>query len=132
MRRVFSQPEAPRPDQVVALIVDDEPIVRDVVSATLQTAGFFVLIANGGEEALGLSRKFDGTIHVLVSDIIMPKLDGLGLRKQILRERPSIKVLLLSGQVDQTLRGFPILRKPFHLDVLKERVLDMLGSQLPK
>lgn len=123
----MSQSAAPGPDQIVALIVDDEPIVRDVVSTALQTVGFFVLIANDGEEALRLSRRFDGAIHLLVSDIVMPKLDGIALRNQILKERPSIKVLLLSGQIDQALRGVPFMRKPFHVDVLQKRVRDMLG-----
>jgi DNA-binding response OmpR family regulator len=125
----LTQSVAPRPGQIVALIVDDEPAIRDVVCAALETAGFFVLTADDGEEALRLSRKFDGTIHLLVSDIVMPKLDGIELRNQILQERPSIKVLLLSGQVDYPLRGVPFLHKPFRLEVLRKRVREMLGSR---
>lgn len=53
-----------------------------------------MLTASDGEEALRISRKFVRTIDILVSDIVMPKLDGLALCKQVLRERPTMKVLL--------------------------------------
>jgi DNA-binding response OmpR family regulator len=86
----------------------------------------FVLTASDGKQALELSRKFPGTIHALVSDVVMPKLDGLGLCKQILRERPAIKVLLMSAS-GEPVAGVPFLHKPFNLEELKQKVRQLLS-----
>jgi DNA-binding NtrC family response regulator len=110
------------------LVVDDEDIVRQVVRATLEAVDCFALTANDGEQALKLSRSFRGVIHILVSDIVMPKMNGLALREQILRDRPAIKVLLMSGQTDQRIQDVPFLRKPFTLEDLKERVRALLEA----
>ena len=75
--------------------------------------------AEDGEQALDLSRGFHGTIHVLVSDIEMPKLDGLALREQILRERPPVKVLLMSGSAGEPFEDVAFLPKPFQLGDLE-------------
>src|SRR4051794_19564724 len=83
--------------QCVILVVDDEPDMRDILTRVLQKEGYFVLTAEDGEEALIVSRRFVGTIHILLSDVIMPKLDGLELRRHILAERPDTKVLLMSA-----------------------------------
>jgi CheY-like chemotaxis protein len=94
----------------------------------LEATGMFVLTARDGKQALELSRKFPGTIHALVSDIVMPNLDGLGLCEQILRERPAIKVLLMSasgGPVD----GVPFLHKPFKLEELKQKVWQLVTGR---
>jgi DNA-binding NtrC family response regulator len=115
-----------QPDQPVILVADDETIVCNVVRIGLEAAGFFVLTASDGEQALLLSRKFPGAIHGLVSDVKMPNLDGLALREQILRERPGIKVLLMSGQVDAPVAGVPFLPKPFKLDEMKLRVRQLV------
>jgi CheY-like chemotaxis protein len=72
-------------------------------------------------QALELSRKFPATIHILVSDIVMPNLDGLALCEQIRRERPAIKVLLMSG-TGRPLDGVPFLQKPFRLSELRQQV----------
>jgi CheY-like chemotaxis protein len=79
----------------------------------LETIGMFVLTASDGEQALELSRKFPGAIHALVSDIIMTNPDGLGLCKQILQERPAIKVLLMSGSRGRV-NGVPVPPKAVH------------------
>ena len=86
-----------------------------------------MLTASDGEEALRISRKFGGTINILVSDIVMPKLDGVALYKQFLRERPTTKVLLISAYANGPLEGVPFLRKPFHLAVFKQRVWKILA-----
>jgi CheY-like chemotaxis protein len=113
----------------VILVVDDEPVVRNIVRALLQAEGYFVLAACDGKEALELSRSFSGTIHALVSDIQMPHLTGVELRETILRERPDIKVLLISGQMDSPLDGIPFLAKPFQPAALKKRLRHLLDSE---
>jgi DNA-binding response OmpR family regulator len=116
-----------RPDQFVALVADDEAIICNTLRHALESVGFFVLTASDGEEALRISRKFVGTIDILVSDIVMPKLDGVALCKQVLRERPTMQVLLISAYVNAPLDGVPFLRKPFHLDTFRQRVREILA-----
>ena len=116
-------------DQAVILLADDEVLLRDVTRKVLQSAGYFVLAATDGEEALNISRQYPGRIHALLSDVNMPNLDGLELREQILFERPGTKVLLMSGQVEISAESIPFLRKPFGPSVLKERIHQLLDSE---
>src|SRR5579872_1244282 len=115
-------------DQVVILLADDEPVVRNVASIVLDAEGYFVLAAADGEEALQLSRRFPGNIHLLLSDIRMPRLDGLGLRDCIAAERPATKILLMSGQTDLPALQ-PFLRKPFNPVELKQAVRRTLANR---
>jgi DNA-binding response OmpR family regulator len=108
------------------LIAEDEVMVRNVVRIALEEEGYFVLAAGDGEQALFLSRQFPGVIHALLSDVKMPNLDGLELRKKILTERPGIKILLMSGYTESPVENIPVLAKPFELSVLTQRVRELL------
>ena len=119
---------ASNPNQTVILVADDEVLIRNVAQTVLESEGYFVLSANDGEEALYISRQYPGTIHALLSDVKMPKTDGLQLREQILFERPGTKVLLMSGQIESPSENIPFLRKPFGPAVLKERIRQLLDS----
>src|SRR5215472_3182136 len=88
-------------DQTVILIADDEVLIPSVARIVLEKEGYFTLACQDGEEALH-SRKFSGTIHTVLSDVKIPKVNGLELLEQILAERPGIKVLLMSGQSEQS------------------------------
>jgi two-component system cell cycle sensor histidine kinase/response regulator CckA len=112
--------------QIVVLIAEDELIVRNVARISLESEGYFVLVGDNGEEALTLSRQFPGKIDALLSDVRMPRLDGLQLREAIMMERPGIKVLLMSGQVDAPTPDTPFLRKPFTPAILKQRMRQLL------
>jgi DNA-binding NtrC family response regulator len=118
----------PRPDQTVILVADDEAVVRNVVRIALESEGYFVLAACDGEEALTLSRQYPREIHAVVSDVRMPKLDGLELRQTVLRERPGVKMLLMSGAMDVSIQNVAFLCKPFNPTQLKERVRWLLAS----
>ena len=113
-------------EEPVILVVEDEAFVRDLIRYILETAGYAVLTAADGEQALQVSRTFPTTIHLLLSDVFMPKLDGMALREQILRERPGMKVLLLSGTVDEPPEGVEFLRKPFQAETLRHHVRRLL------
>ena len=116
-------------DQTVILIADDEVLIRKIASIALEKEGYFTLACQDGEEALHISRKFPGTIHAVLCDVKMPKVNGLELREQILAERPGIKVLLMSGQTDSTLPAdVTFLAKPFGPAVLQDRMRQLLAS----
>jgi CheY-like chemotaxis protein len=87
-----------------------------------------VLTAADGEQALQVSHTFPTTIHLLVSDVLMPKLGGIELCEQILRERPAMKVLLVSGTVEQPPEGVEFLRKPFRAEILIQHVRRLLSA----
>ena len=114
-------------EKPVILVVDDEDPVRDFIRYILENSGYAVLTAVDGERALQVSRTFPTTIHLLLSDVNMPKLGGMALREQILRERPGVKVLLLSGTVEPP-DGVEFLPKPFQAEILKQRVRRLLSA----
>ena len=114
---------------LVILLAEDEPLVRNLLRTLLTEDGYSVLDAHNGERALELSRQYEGSIHLLVSDIRMPGMDGVELSNHIIRERPGIKVLLMSGKVP----GEPLilgdarfLRKPFLPQTLREVLKTMI------
>ena len=127
----MDNPEHLRPTtsgQPVLLIAEDEVIVRNIAQIALEQAGYFVLTAHDGEEALTISRAFPGKIHLVLSDVHMPKIDGFQLREYMTAERPETTVLMMSGEVSGP-QGVPFLPKPFTPPVLVTAVQDLLNQQ---
>jgi len=116
----------------VILVAEDEVIVRNVVCLLLQREGYQVLSAADGKEALELARQYQGTIDLLLSDIKMPRMDGISLAEHVIEERPGIRVLLMSGKVSAEIRErnvrLPFLRKPFISSVFRDKVRDVLNG----
>jgi CheY-like chemotaxis protein len=119
-------PETPR----VVLVAEDEVVVRNIVCFLLHHEGHQVLSAADGEEALALAREYQGTIDLLLTDIKMPRMDGMTLAKRIVGERPGIRVLLMSGKLSSEIREknvhLPFLRKPFVPAAFRGKVRDVL------
>ena len=115
----------------VVLLADDELVVRSLARSVLVRAGYKVLDAVDGEHALEVSRSYPGQIDVLLTDVKMPKMDGVTLSTHVSGERPGIKILFMSGKTsgDLTVLGqkTDFLRKPFEPSALCER-LDALLS----
>ena len=99
----------------VVLVAEDDLGVRNLVLTLLRRSGFTVLAAEDGQEALEISRTFLQRIDLLVTDIRMPRLDGIQLVKQLRSERPDMKIILMSGYclTDIDPQDFPFLLKPF-------------------
>jgi two-component system, cell cycle sensor histidine kinase and response regulator CckA len=102
------------------LIVEDDTAFRDLACLTLAEAGYDVLAAANAREALSISASHRGSIHALVSDVVMPGTGGRALAEQLLAERPGLKVLFMSGYENDMLEGkgelgfqAPFLHKPF-------------------
>lgn len=116
----------------VILVAEDEVMIRNIVRHVLEADGHEVMAAADGQEALELSRQYSGTIDLLITDIAMPRLDGLGLVRQILQERPTLRILVMSGRPSPELAArnvnFPLLRKPFLPAAFREKVRQVLND----
>jgi len=124
------------------LVVDDETDVCALARDCLVAAGYRVLEATDGEEALRIAEAHTEPIHLLLTDIVMPRLNGVELAGQLTRRRPDTKVLYMSGfavvgaQLEQlsgpTLEpGDPILPKPFTAEALTRKVHEVLARPSP-
>jgi CheY-like chemotaxis protein len=101
-----------RPADRVVLVVDDESIVRTVMERALAQAGLRVLLATNGKEAQSILESGAPQIWIVVSDLVMPVMDGLELWAAMEKRWPAIPFLLVSGSPPQHFDG-PFLRKPF-------------------
>ncbi len=121
------------------LLVEDEPMVRQLCHRVLTSRGYRVLVASNGEEAMQLSAAHAGPIDLLITDIVMPGINGRDLADRLRPARPEMDVLLMSGYPDRvpTRRALiddrvSFLEKPFTPDRLLSRVqeiLDISGYQ---
>jgi signal transduction histidine kinase/CheY-like chemotaxis protein len=125
-------PPAPMRRRMRILVVEDDGDVIRATAETLQEAGFEVVTAATGAEALAVLRS-DAGVDLLFTDVMMPGgLDGVGLAEAGLRARPELKVLLTSGYsetaLQEHLQDLPILAKPYHRDELLRRLQGLLRS----
>jgi two-component system cell cycle sensor histidine kinase/response regulator CckA len=118
------------------LVVEDEESILKLASAVLGGYGYAVLAAPGGEEALRVAAEHDGEISLLLTDVVMPGMGGRKLYERILRQRPKIKVLYMSGHTDDAIvrrgvldPGTPFLQKPFSPISLARKVKEVLEIQ---
>jgi len=93
------------------LLVEDEPMVRDISVRALQNHGYNVLQADNGQQALDLCECYSEPIHLLISDVVLPVMGGTELAKRLRALRPNIKVLFISGYTDNTITRHGVLDK---------------------
>lgn len=116
------------------LVVDDSKESRELYRATLQQKGYQVLSAESGENALQVCRAHKGLINLVVMDVVMPGMSGLRLATKLLPLRPNLKVLFVSGYMQQSavqsgLRSIDgYLSKPFPAGQLLTKIREMLAS----
>ncbi len=122
----------PRGSETI-LLVEDEPPLRDLARRALETSGYTVLSCSDGRAAVEASRHFSGPIDLVVTDLVMPLMNGRQLAGVLSRQRPEIRVLLMSGYSESTLAnlsgslpGEELLDKPFVPDDLTRKVRQML------
>src|ERR1017187_9612217 len=120
------------------LLVEDEAAVRNLVRAVLERKGYVVLVAPDGAAALDLVDKHTGVIHVLLTDIVMPRMNGRDLAAAVRTRRPSIKVIFMSGYTadvptDLGTEGGPVfLPKPFNEYALTSKLREVLDTPDPE
>ncbi len=127
MRRLKPEEVELRP---VVLVVDDEELIAETLVSILNSAGFTAMAAFSAENALELAQLVPP--EVLITDIVMPGMDGIELAKELKRRVPDCKVLLFSGQVGAVeFRGrtqFPLLAKPVHPSQLLAEVAQLADA----
>ena len=115
------------------LVVEDEASVRNLVITVLDRQGYVILEAPEGAQALEVSQRHEGPIHLLLTDTVMPGMGGAELAAQLASLRPDTKVVFMSGYTDDAIvrhgvlsEGTAFLQKPFTLDVLVRKVREVL------
>jgi PAS domain S-box-containing protein len=118
------------------LLVEDALRVRAVVREILEMSGYHVLEARHGAEALEISQRHQGPIHLMVTDVVMPQMSGRELAQRLAPVRPDMKVLYMSGYTDDAIvrhgvlgAGMAFLSKPFTPDALAAKVREVLETQ---
>ena len=117
------------------LLAEDEPIVRDMLGKVLEAQGYTVLACGAGDEALETARQHSGPIELLLTDVVMPRVDGFELFDRLAEQRPEIKVLYMSAYdpSEVSKRGRPregqgLLEKPFAPHVLARAIREALDA----
>jgi two-component system, cell cycle sensor histidine kinase and response regulator CckA len=124
-----------RPDKnthETILVVEDDPIVLAVVREILERVGYRVLTATNSTEAIRVEDSYGDTIHLLLSDVMMPDMSGPVISKLLKKHRPEMRVILMSGYADGDMLflnyGWHFVEKPFLPAKLIERVNDVLHT----
>ena len=118
------------------LLVEDDEGIRHLADRVLRKAGYTVLTAGTGIEALRQLAHYDGTVDLLLTDMVLPGMSGWELAEQIAHEHPAIKVLCTSGYADEAImrnrvldRGVPFIAKPYSVADLTRAVQEILNAQ---
>jgi PAS domain S-box-containing protein len=122
--------------QETLLLVEDEELVRRLTRTILLRSGYTVLEARNGREALQIAEQQPGAIHLLVTDVVMPEMNGHELYQRLSRVRPDLRVLFMSGYTDSALLrngvlegGFTLVLKPFAPDAFLGHVREVLDKR---
>ena len=125
----------PAPGTETILFAEDEQSVRELVTEYLTARGYRVLEASDGAQAVDLAAAHKGEIHLLITDVVMPRLSGRELAARVSVARPNLKVLYLSGYTDDSIfrhgvleGGMAFLQKPFNLKSLATKIREVLDG----
>ena len=118
------------------LVVEDEPSVRTLACEVLRRFGYHVLEAADPDQAVRESHRHEGPVHLLLTDVVMPRASGLQLARQLSVERPDLKVLYMSGYTDNAIvhhgvldPGTALLEKPFSAAQLARKIREILDDR---
>ncbi|MBI5420115.1 MAG: PAS domain S-box protein [Deltaproteobacteria bacterium] len=121
--------------QETVLLVEDENVVRELVRDILQENGYTVLAASDGAEALQVWGSYPEQVHLMITDVVMPKMGGRELAESLEKQQAGLKVLYMSGYTDESIvhhgvldSGIPFLQKPFTPDALLRKVREVLDT----
>jgi signal transduction histidine kinase len=134
------EPEMPSPKsdrrgaETILLVEDDAPI-KDLATRVLESYGYRVLAAGDGLQALQIGERYDGPIHLLLTDVVLPQMSGKELAEQLRSVRSGMAVLYMSGYTDGVITrhgelapGAAFVSKPFTIEELTQKVWQVLGN----
>ena len=131
--------EPSSPGHETILLVEDEENLRRLARQSLENQGYNVIDAPDGGAAIQISQAHKGPIHLLLTDVIMPGMNGRELANKVAPTRPEMRVLYMSGYTENHIghngtldEGITLLQKPFTLPALKAKVREMLDTPLPQ
>jgi two-component system cell cycle sensor histidine kinase/response regulator CckA len=117
------------------LVVEDEPGLRSLTKRFLQTAGYTVLESANGREAIELLEQYEDVVHLMLTDVVMPGMNGRELATRLAPIRPRMKVLYMSGYTDDAILRHGVLddvrrflSKPFTSSELRRKIRDVIDS----
>ena len=117
------------------LLVEDEEEIRALAREILEGYGYTLLVAHDAAEALLIAERHLGPIHLLVTDVVMPKMSGRDLAKALAPARPETRVLYASGYTDSAIvrhgvlgEGIDFIQKPFTPEALGRKVREVLDT----
>jgi CheY-like chemotaxis protein len=130
--------DAPRGTETLLLVEDEEP-VRRFSCQVLEMSGYVVLEARNGQEAIALGERYPNAIHLMLTDVVMPRMNGREAYERLVAHHPDMKVLYTSGHTDPAAvrqgegpgEDTPFLCKPFTARLLATRVREVLDSLAP-
>jgi PAS domain S-box-containing protein len=121
--------------QYTILLVEDQEMVRDLVTEILEDEGFKIITAYNGLNALEVTKEYTDPIDLMLTDVIMPEMNGRELAKRIEVEKPELKIIFMSGYTGEEMRnrgvlepGTNFIQKPFTPDALVDKVREVLNS----
>jgi CheY-like chemotaxis protein len=116
------------------LIVEDEEALRESMGQFLTGLGYTVLAAGSGQQAMAIANQYGEPIHLMISDVVMPRMSGRELSQTLGRVRPAMKTIFMSGYIDDAIErhglqmeGVAFLQKPFSLTVLARKLRSLLS-----
>jgi CheY-like chemotaxis protein len=115
------------------LLVEDEPMILEMTTEMLELIGYRILAANRPGKAIQMAGEYPGTIHLLLTDVVMPEMNGWDLASKLLTRRPDLKCLFMSGYTADviTQQGFlnkdmSFIQKPFSMSDLTGKIREVL------
>ena len=134
-----AEADQPSPGHETILLVEDEENLRRLARQYLENQGYNVIDAPDASTAIQISQAHKGPIHLLLTDVIMPGMNGRELANKVSPTRPEMRVLYMSGYTENHIghngtldEGITLLQKPFTLPALKAKVREMLDTPLPQ
>lgn len=138
-KEAVSEPAKPKPDltgQGTILLVEDEDGLRSLNARGLRSRGYSVIEASNGIEAIEALEQKNGAVDLVVSDVVMPEMDGPTLLREMRVRNPNLKIIFVSGYAEEAFEKslpeneqFAFLAKPFALSALVEKVKETMASQ---
>ena len=133
---VARDPAAEERAPITILVVEDDPVLRDLVRRMLEEEGYSVLTAGSGDEAVGLAHRFTEPIHLVIADLVLPGVSGFDVADRVRSSHPERQVLYITGYSE-----VPVVRqelgetqqrsliKPFTKEALLQNVREVLDGK---